>query len=172
MFMSKYPTFLLIRLCTYTFISSSGESVSSPTKKHIQWNEELYGRKSSNNSCYSYGRKIDFILKDNNNNELSMCEFKKANVSSALKKSQQVKNLRDNASIIYESRKVLNSTDSFIVNGIDFIGDSGYAYKLIEYEDVVVALPISKMIIPNNIYSFEEFKKTLETIYSVKVYIQ
>jgi hypothetical protein len=66
---------------------------------------------------------------------------------------------------------VLNSTDSFIVNGIDFIGDSGYAYKLIEYKDVVVALPVSKIATPNTMASFEEFKKTLKTIYTLKVHI-
>jgi hypothetical protein len=47
----------------------------------MQLNEELFRRGSENASIYSFGRKIDFILKDGNDNELNTNEFKKVDIS-------------------------------------------------------------------------------------------
>ncbi|CAO3641220.1 unnamed protein product [Mucor fragilis] len=104
--------------------TSSNEQKSTSTAKHMEWNEELFLRKTSDQNGYSFGRKIDFILKDSNNNELNAGEFKQKNVSEAVKISQQVKNVRDNAAILIENKKLAGG--EIAVHDIDYIGDVGY----------------------------------------------
>lgn len=85
------------------------------------------------------------MLKDNESNELNTCEFKKKNVSKSVILDQQVKTLRDNAAILIESKKA-NSNNKININGVDYIGGSGYLYQLGAFEDVLVASPISTLI--------------------------
>lgn len=131
----------------------------------MQWNEELFHRRSYDSSSYSFGRKIDFILKDS---ELNTNEFKKKDVSAAVAINQQVKNLRDNAAVLIESNK-LTKDDSDIVNGIDFVGDVGYMYKLVKYQDVIVATPVSKLVTPCDITTLKLFDYTSNSLYYLKV---
>lgn len=50
----------------------------------MQWNEELFQRKNADPNSYTFGKKIDFILKDSDDNELNTGEFKKKNVSKSV----------------------------------------------------------------------------------------
>jgi hypothetical protein len=134
----------------------------------MQWNEELFKRGTDISNVYSYGKKIDFILKDSQDNELNTNEFKKKNVSIAVLMNQQVKNLRDNAAIMVESIKLIEDGD-IAINGIDYVGNSGYAYEMVEFKDVLVALPVSRMNTPENIEMLKEFESTLNCVYYVKV---
>lgn len=90
-------------LANTDIIVKDGESKSICTSKHMQWNSELFERKSTACGGYEFGRKIDFILKDNGNNELNTCEFKRKNVSKSVILDQQIKNPRDNAAVFIES---------------------------------------------------------------------
>ncbi|CAO3625452.1 unnamed protein product [Mucor hiemalis] len=46
-----------------------------------QWNSEPFKRNSAEYSGHTFSEKVDFILKDTENNELNTGEFKKRNVS-------------------------------------------------------------------------------------------
>lgn len=63
-----------------------------------------------------------------------------------------MKNLRDDDAIMVGSRKVTQTQD-VIVNGIDLISNVVYLYKMMNYRDVVIALPISKLSTPHNLAS-------------------
>lgn len=123
-------------------IVKDGESKSISSVRHMQWNGELYDRKSSSHGGYEYGKKIDFILKDKWSNELNTSEFKKENVSKSVMFDQQIKNLCDNSAIMIESKRAIKK-DNININGIDYIGDTSYLYQLDEFGDVLIATPIS-----------------------------
>lgn len=133
----------------------------------MQWNEELYQRKNADSNSYTFGEKIDFILKDGDNNELNTGEFKKKNVSKPIKVTQQIKNIRDNAAILIESKKL--TKNDIAVNGIDYIGNTGYLYEIVNFKDVIIALPVSKLNTPHNLATLNHFGDTLNSLYYLKV---
>ncbi|CAO3703102.1 unnamed protein product [Rhizopus stolonifer] len=133
----------------------------------MQWNEELFQRKHPDYSNYCFGKKVDFIIKDDENNELHAGEFKKTKVSKSVITNQQVKNLRDNAAIMIESKKVTKDKNIGI-NGIDYIGDTGYLYQLDTFEDVIIASPISILVTPSNLATLKIFDETLNALYYLK----
>lgn len=144
-------------------IVKDGESKSICSVRHMQWNGELYDRKSATHGGYEYGRKIDFILKDKWNNELNTCEFKKKNAFTSVIFDQQVKNLWDNAAVFIESKKA--TIDSNInVMGIDCIGDTGHLYRADAFEDVRIASAISILNTPCNLASLNNFDETLNSL--------
>ncbi|CAO3668125.1 unnamed protein product [Rhizopus stolonifer] len=106
-------------------------------------------------------------MKDSDDNELNTNEFKKFDTSTLVIMTQQIKNLKNNAAVMTESIKMVDDTD-IIINGIDFIGDFGYTYEMMNYEDVVIALPISTMNTPKDIASLKSFRSTLNVIYCIK----
>lgn len=162
-------TFFFFILFFYLYtVTCSGESKSTCSLRHMQWNSELFERKSTDYGSYAFGKKIDFILKDDDSNELNTCEFKKKNVSKSVIFSQQVKNLRDNAAVLIESSKATNN-DNIIINGIDYIGDTGYLYQLNAFEDIMIASPVSILITPSNLASLRNFGDTLNSLYYLKV---
>lgn len=65
-------------------IVEHGESKSICTARHMQWNNELFERENAACGGYEFGRKIDFFLKDDENNELDSSEFKKKNCSKSV----------------------------------------------------------------------------------------
>lgn len=133
-----------------------GESKSISSSRHTQLNTELFERKGTACSGHEFGRKIDFILKDNGENELNTCEFKRKNVSKSVIFDQQVKNLRDNAAVFIESKRATNNSNISVV-GIDYIGKTGYLYQLEACEDVLIASPISLLNTPCNLASLNNF---------------
>ncbi|CEP10417.1 hypothetical protein [Parasitella parasitica] len=74
-----------------------------------------------------------------------------------------MKNIRDNAAILIESKK-LAKTD-VVVNGIDYIGDTGYLYEFVGFEDVIVVLPTSKLNTSHNLATLHSFGSTLNSLY-------
>lgn len=74
-------------------------------------------------------------MEDNHDNELNTSKFKKKNVSQSVIISQQIKNIRDNGAIMIESKK-LTKNNAIIVNGINYVGDAGYLYKIVNYQKI------------------------------------
>jgi hypothetical protein len=91
----------------------------------MQLNEEMFIRGFENLNVYSFGRKIDFILKDSEDNELNTNAFKKVDISTLVVTSQLVKNLCNNAAVMVDSIK-LTGDANIIVNRIGYVGDIGY----------------------------------------------
>ncbi|CAO3703367.1 unnamed protein product [Rhizopus stolonifer] len=163
----KFVTILEYALADTDIIVCDGEHKLKASAKHMQLNDELFRRESSSTGTYSFGRKIDFIMKDSDDNELNTNEFKKFDTSTLVIMTQQIKNLRNNAAIVTESMKMIGDAD-VIINGIDFIGDFGYTYEMMNYEDVIIALPISTVNTPKDIASLKGFRSTLNIIYYIK----
>lgn len=66
-----------------------------------------------------------------------------------------------------ESSKAANNND-ITVNGIDYIGDTGYLYQLNAFEDIMIASPVSILITPSNLTSLKAFDETLNSLYCLK----
>jgi hypothetical protein len=120
----------------------------------------------------SYPRKIDLLLEYDRNErvELSSNEWKKARISSNIALSQQIKNLKVNATIINKNQSVYCSTFNQSV-AMDFIGLSGYIYLLEKLNDVFVAKTIGLLIFPKEFDTFSMFKNTLNYLFILKVII-
>ncbi|KAI9478302.1 MAG: hypothetical protein EXX96DRAFT_570340 [Benjaminiella poitrasii] len=132
----------------------------------MQWNEEHLQRKSADSNSYAFRKKIDFILKDSNDNELNTGEFKRKNVSKKVKITQQVKNIRDNKAILIESKKLIKN--DIAVNGIDYIDDIGYLYEIVHFQDVIAVLPVPKLNTLHNLVTLNHFGDTLNSLYYLK----
>lgn len=133
----------------------------------MQWNEELFRRKNADPNSYTSGKKINFILKDSDDNELNTGEFKKRNVSKSVMITQQIKNIRDNAAILIEWKKL--TKNDITVNGIDYIGDTGYLYEIVYFKDVIIALSVSILSTPHNLVTLSHFGDTLNSLYYLNV---
>ncbi|CAO3703207.1 unnamed protein product [Rhizopus stolonifer] len=84
---------------------------------------------------------------------------------------QQAKNFMNNAAIMVDP---INLTEdvSFIINVIDYIGNVGYTYELVNYEDVFVAWSIFAINTPKDLESPKDFRSTLDALYYIKEQLQ
>ncbi|KAI8378963.1 hypothetical protein BD560DRAFT_32132 [Blakeslea trispora] len=137
----------------YNSGSSSASSVAAAAA--------VLSSSSSSLANPSSGRKIDFAVTDDKDNELSFCEFKATNTKS-LSQYQQSKTFRLNCTIAEEMLKLYG--DEYVVFFV-WTGDFGEFCSLKEHEGVFVSRFVEPFIVPTEIVELDDdFSKTLTMI--------
>jgi hypothetical protein len=148
-----------------------GETNLQSSKVAIAMNKAIF---HTGDLSQAYGRKIDLILKCSNAKvDISSNEWKRAKVSNSVKLHQQSKNLRLNASNLF------NLNTKFGVKftiAMDFVGNSGYLYILRLVDDgpglddsIAVAHLVSHLVIPTSFESLGTVEGTLRGLLTLKV---
>jgi hypothetical protein len=147
---------------------ADGEAGCKSTKEPIQRNKDLF---NVNDPSHTYPRKIDLLLRLDDTTEVDMCtnEWKKSNVSEAVKLKQQTKNLQVNACIISNLRKQFGTrVKSTLVS--DLVGNTGYMYCIEATDEVYVADMVGIILIPEDPETFPLFKDTLNLLFGMKYF--
>ncbi|KAG0174681.1 hypothetical protein DFQ29_007405, partial [Apophysomyces sp. BC1021] len=145
---------------------TDGETASYSSKIALEMNKCLFNNVDASST---YPRKIDLLLEYDRKEkvELSSNEWKKARVSANIALSQQIRNLKVNATIINKNQSVYSSTlNRSLV--MDFVGCSGYLYILEKLDDVFVAKTIGLLVLPKEFAILPIFKNTLKYFFMLK----
>ncbi|KAI8641122.1 hypothetical protein BD408DRAFT_418659 [Parasitella parasitica] len=103
--------------------------------------------------------------------EISSSEWKKGGISFGLAEQQQIKNVRTNSAILRELLKLpinQEKKNDLFVFIQRTIGVCGYVFAMKETNDVHVGYHVGDLILPASLSSFEDFQKTLDTLFSFK----
>ncbi|ORE03601.1 hypothetical protein BCV72DRAFT_308046 [Rhizopus microsporus var. microsporus] len=142
-----------------------GEQCSLASKFQRQANEVEFGDISSN----VMGRRLDFsfgcTLYDDKNKpsmiDICSAEIKPENTGNDIKNIQLNKNIRVNKAILYLLLQHMpnNQKERIYTIGIDMAGLQGYFYKVVQYEDAVVALKLAEddIFLPSDEDDLHEF---------------
>ncbi|KAI8333962.1 hypothetical protein BC941DRAFT_108664 [Chlamydoabsidia padenii] len=142
----------------------SGDTASTSTKAIRTYNESMFGYASKNGI---FGRKIDGII-CYQDLELSLCECKPPSVSSSTLLKQQVKNLRSNSCEFHHLQSLSPEFDDLHIYGMDWIGNNGTMYVMINIDNVMVAASVGKLIIPDDPMELDNIKTTISLLLSLK----
>ncbi|KAI7902040.1 uncharacterized protein BX663DRAFT_79676 [Cokeromyces recurvatus] len=147
---------------------TDGETASYSSKTALEMNKCIFGNADSPITT-TYPRKIDLLLKYDRDErvELSSNEWKRACISPSIALSQQINNLKVNATIINKNQSVYSSTFNQSL-AIDFVGLTGYGYILEKLNDVFFAKTICLLILPKDFDTFSAFKNTLNFFFTLK----
>ncbi|SAM04484.1 hypothetical protein [Absidia glauca] len=146
---------------------TSGETTSTSTKAIRTYNESLFGHTSKNGV---FGRKIDGII-GYQDLELCLCEYKPLSVSSSTLLKQQVKNLRSNSCVYHHLQALSPESDDLYIYGTDWHGGDGTMYVMKNFDDVLVATNVGKMVIPDDPMELDCIKSTISLLFGLKKHL-
>ncbi|KAI8888332.1 hypothetical protein K501DRAFT_157466, partial [Backusella circina FSU 941] len=115
------------------------------------------------------GRRIDLLVKAMNK-DLSSSEWKRSSVGKKLGESQQVKNIRINTAILESIESMLIDDDQLhgYFEESSFSGDIVYMMAIKKVDSAYVAYYIGDLMLPVSLSCLEDFKKTLNLLFSFK----
>ncbi|KAI8137719.1 hypothetical protein BJV82DRAFT_583385 [Fennellomyces sp. T-0311] len=152
-------------------ISQDGECVSQCAKDTVLMLQSISNSVSSASQLSKSGSKVDLLtiaILSNNRVEFASREWKRDELSEAIKLKQQAKNLRTNAAIL--SSLIMKGSSPYLM-AMDWLGTVGYAYVLTFKEGVFVAQPVSPLMVPKQPSELKEFKQTLDFLFKWKNFL-
>ncbi|OBZ80354.1 hypothetical protein A0J61_11597, partial [Choanephora cucurbitarum] len=164
--------------------TKTGETVGDATKEAYCYNESSYSSfcrskttssaggaapaitiSSSSAASSNFGRKIDLVVKDNQDAELAFCEFK-AEFKTTTANHQQSKTLRLNLTILQKMKEMFIDKQLF---SFVWTGSFGTFFSLKEYQDIFIARPADPFVVPVNLVQLDEdFCNTIITLLNWK----
>ncbi|KAG0163597.1 hypothetical protein DFQ28_003578, partial [Apophysomyces sp. BC1034] len=101
--------------------------------------------------------------------ELSSNEFKKPSAMTFQAIAQQNKNFGDNCALLNHLRGLNTKIGALVV--VDWIGNIGYLYCLVDHQGVYVAKSIDILNILISVSCMAQFKNTLQLLFDYKHFI-
>ncbi|KAI7848070.1 hypothetical protein BDC45DRAFT_524499 [Circinella umbellata] len=164
----RFTTILNILLRDTLIDASEEEHTSTITEEIMISNSKAFTSAVCNDRVI--GKRIDMIIKSCGV-ELSTSQWKKKGTNKSAGRNQQVKNVRDNKSILKHLLSLpINDFDkkNVFCLGLDFIGTVGYMFSVHNVDDVFVANFISDLELPEDLSQLEDFVETVDFLYKFK----
>ncbi|EIE87247.1 hypothetical protein RO3G_11958 [Rhizopus delemar RA 99-880] len=140
---------------------TDGDIACQVTKLPKQYNNFVYDPSIESNV---HGRKIDLLIKYGHDDiVMSANKFKKHIVTSNIASSQQCKNLCVNETILAALQR-LNPTTIDGLIAVDWIGNVGYMFAIVDINDIYYTQKIEILVMPESTVDLAQFETTLDLL--------